>query len=165
VADRRSDPTTKVNSPLREIKADEITWILRDVFRGYVDTNVAFGNKLDLSVNDMTAIEHLLENTELGPVELGHRLGIRSASATAMVDRLEAAGHVERRPHPSDRRRRTLEVTASATKSLMDTVGPLVGDLSSIAEALSPLHRRVVSEYLTAVVNALRAHGEMPELT
>jgi DNA-binding MarR family transcriptional regulator len=160
VPSRRSDPKAKVDSPLRAIKADEITWVLRDVFRGYVDTNVVFGHKLDLSVNDMTAIEHLLENTELGPVELGHRLGIRSASATAMVDRLEEAGHVQRRPHPTDRRRRTLEVTESATRSLMETVGPLVSDLSKIAEALSPEQRVVVSEYLTAVVSALRMHGE-----
>jgi DNA-binding MarR family transcriptional regulator len=165
MAVRRSDPKVHVDSPLREIKADEITWVLRDVFRGYVDTNAVFGNKLDLSVNDMTAIEHLLENTELGPVELGQRLGIRSASATAMVDRLEAAGHVQRRPHPSDRRRRTLEVTPSATQALMNVVGPLVSDLSSIAEALSPHDRVVVSEYLTAVVNTLILHSETPELS
>jgi DNA-binding MarR family transcriptional regulator len=163
VSARRSNSKLKVDSPLRAIEADEVTWVLRDVFRAYADTNVALGQKLDLSVNDMTAIEHLLENSQLGPVELGNRLRIRSASATAMVDRLEAAGHVQRRPHPSDRRRRTLEVTPSASQSLMETLGPLVNDLSIIAEALSPEHRIAVSAYLAAVVNTLRVHGEAPE--
>jgi DNA-binding MarR family transcriptional regulator len=160
MAERRGDPKTPAGNPLDQVKADEITWVLRDVFRGYVETNVAFGHRLDLSVNDMTAVEHVLENAPLGPVELGHRLGIRSASATAMVDRLEAAGHLQRLPHPSDRRRQILQVTETATQSLLATVVPLVGDLSIIAEALSPEHRVIVREYLSAVVEALRHHRE-----
>jgi DNA-binding MarR family transcriptional regulator len=159
---RRPDPSINVDNPFHEIQADEVTWILRNVFTGYTDANAAIGKKLDLSVNDMAAIEHLLFDTDLGPVELGHRLGIRSASATAMVDRLEAAGHVQRRPHPTDRRRRTLEVTPSATQSLMGTLGPLVNELSQIAEALSPEHRVIVSNYLQSVVAALATHAEVP---
>jgi DNA-binding MarR family transcriptional regulator len=159
-ANRRSDPKIAGDNPLNAIQADEVTWVLRDVLRGYVDTNTAFGAKLDLSVNDMTAIEYLLEDSELGPVELGQRLGIRSASATAMVDRLETAGHLQRQPHPTDRRRRTLKVTESASQSLMETVAPLVGDLASIAESLSSAERTVVHDYLLAVVRTLKNHAE-----
>jgi DNA-binding MarR family transcriptional regulator len=160
VPTRHSDPTGNTASPLSAVKADEITWVLRDVFREYVETNAKMGERLHLSVNDLNAIELLIDNSELGPVELGHRLGIKSASATAMVDRLEEAGHLQRRPHATDRRRRTLEVTTEATHSLMQTIGPLIHDLSSIAEALSPKNRVVVGEYLQAVVDALRKHAE-----
>jgi DNA-binding MarR family transcriptional regulator len=48
--------------------------------------------RLGIGDTDMTALEHLFANGPLGPVELGEKLGLRSASATALVDRLEAAG-------------------------------------------------------------------------
>jgi DNA-binding MarR family transcriptional regulator len=77
-----------------------------------------------------------------------------------MVDRLETAGHLQRQPHATDRRRRTLKVTESASQSLMETVAPLVGDLASIAESLSSAERTVVNDYLLAVVQTLKNHAE-----
>jgi DNA-binding MarR family transcriptional regulator len=143
------------------VTADEATWVLRDVLRGNSAVNVALGRQLGLSTTDLAAMEHLLEgDRDLGPVELGHRLGIRSASATALVDRLETAGHLERKPHASDRRRRTLEVTPTALKSVMAALGPIIGDLNAVAESLSTTERAAVTRYLRAIAEVLNAHSE-----
>ncbi len=149
-----------MTNPRELVDADETTWALRNVLRGYAAANVSLARRLDLSPNDLEAMEYLLDDGELGPVELGHRLGIRSASATAMVDRLEAAGHLRRRSHPTDRRRRTLEVTTEANHSLMQTLGPLIGELSEAAAALTPKERARVNQYLVAVAEVLWSYAE-----
>src|SRR5919199_4288009 len=45
---------------------------------------------------------------------LGQAVELSSASVTALVDRLERAGHVQRVRDPADRRRVVLEMTESA---------------------------------------------------
>lgn len=142
------------------VEADETTWALRDVLRGYSATNIALGRTLNLSLNDLSALEHLLDDgADLGPVELGHRLGIRSASATAMVDRLEQAGHLQRKAHPTDRRRRVLAVTDSATNQLMNALGPVIGDLAAISAGLTEAERAAVDRYLKNISAVLWKHA------
>jgi DNA-binding MarR family transcriptional regulator len=154
----RSVPTT--SSAHAPVDADETAWALRDVLRGYSAANVALGRNIGLSSNDLSAMEHLLDGGgDLGPVELGHRLGIRSASATAMVDRLEEAGHLQRMAHPTDRRRRVLHVTENATSELMKTLGPLISDLTSVSTDLSDAERETVIRYLKDVATVLWKHA------
>ncbi len=148
------------------VEADDTTWALREVLRGYVATNVALGRSMHLSPTDLSAMEHLLDGGEdLGPVELGHRLGIRSASATALVDRLEHAGHLQRKPHPTDRRRRMLAVTETATTQLLNTIGPVISDLTAVSAALNDEERATVQRYLTDVSAVLwkRANSTIAE--
>lgn len=44
--------------------------------------------------------------------DLAHHLGISKQAAAQLTERLVAAGYVERRPHPADRRARILNLTA-----------------------------------------------------
>ncbi len=61
---------------------------------------MAMARHLRLNETDLVAMDELVTSVApIGPVELGHWLGFRSASATVMVDRLEAAGHLRRGPH------------------------------------------------------------------
>jgi len=97
----------------------------------------------------------------LGPVELGHRLGgMRSASATALVDRLEAAGHVERRRHPSDRRRLVVVPTDQAEEAGEEAFAPLTVGLDEAAADLSPEERVAVARYLDRVTEAIGSFVE-----
>lgn len=50
--------------------------------------------------------------------ELGRRLGLDPSGLVASLDELEHQGLVERRPHPGDRRRYALHLTASGRKKL-----------------------------------------------
>ena len=77
-----------------------------------------------LSHTELEALRHMMEE-ETGPAELARTLHVTSAAATGIVDRLEARGHVARRPHPSDRRRTQLEVTDSGRGEVMGLLAPL----------------------------------------
>lgn len=66
----------------------------------------------------------LLELTRTGPAiqsQLSEALGCEPPSVTLMTRKLEAAGHIRRRPAPSDRRATIVELTDSG-KALADQV-------------------------------------------
>lgn len=147
------------NQEENSLEAHELSWALRGVTRANAEITRELARRLGLGVNDMTAMDHLLQDGPLGPAELGHLLGIRSASATALVDRLEEAGHVERRPHPTDRRRLVVEPTRHAVEEVLGMIRPLVASLDAVAEELTPDERRVVARYLRRVSEVLGSYG------
>jgi DNA-binding MarR family transcriptional regulator len=82
--------------------------------------------------------------------KMGDRLQVHPTSVTSIVDRLEAAGHVVRRPHPTDGRTVLAEITDSgralvdaATADLVSAdfgVGVLQPEqLSSLSTLLRPI--------------------------
>ncbi|KXK16085.1 MAG: transcriptional regulator, MarR family [Chloroflexi bacterium OLB14] len=57
-----------------------------------------------LNVTDMECMRLLFLKQVATPSELAKHTGLTSGAATAMLDRLENAGLIERRPNPNDRR-------------------------------------------------------------
>lgn len=57
-----------------------------------------------LNVTDMECLRLLFAKGVATPSELARHTGLTSGATTAMLDRLEKAGLIERRPNPDDRR-------------------------------------------------------------
>lgn len=140
--------------------ADDLGELMRAVARAQHKFNVTTARVLALAPNDVWALEHLLADGPLGPAELARRLGMTTASATTLIDRLEAAGHVARRPHPVDRRRLAVVPTAHASAAAYRAIAPFLNELDAAAADLAPEERAVVARYLTQVIAALRTFGE-----
>ena len=70
---------------------------------------------MEMNASDLAALRMLIVREGRGetvsPHQVADHLRISSASTTKLLDRLTAAGHVERRPHPSDRRARIVILT------------------------------------------------------
>lgn len=113
---------------------------------------------LGLGVSDTSALQRLLTHGPEGPVDLGRALGIGSAAATTLADRLERAGHVERRPQAGDRRRLQLVPTEHAAREAGRALAPLVALLDAVENDLDEDARATVGEYLAAVVEAYRTY-------
>jgi DNA-binding MarR family transcriptional regulator len=88
----------------------------------------------------------------MGPRELSERLGITSAAATDLVDRLERAGHLERHRDAVDCRRVHLIPTTSALDQVAKELRPLIAMLEAVAERYSDAERDAVSRYLGDVL-------------
>jgi DNA-binding MarR family transcriptional regulator len=65
--------------------------------------NVIF-EKLGVNGTDMECLGYLLTKRTSTPTELAKYTGLSSGAATAMLDRLEKEGFIERQPNPDDRR-------------------------------------------------------------
>lgn len=100
-----------------------------------------------LTHTEMAVLEHVMEHPT-GPSELAHRLGVTTAAASGIVDRLEARGHVSRDPHPSDRRRTVVSCTDSGREELLGHLMPMFLELARIDADLSPQDREVVLRFL-----------------
>ena len=83
----------------------DVTATLRQLVGASQELNARLSRALDLNSTDSQALELLDREGPMGAADLARRLGIRSASATVLIDRLERAGHVERRRDSADRRR------------------------------------------------------------
>jgi DNA-binding MarR family transcriptional regulator len=142
----------------RRWDAAESTWALWDVMRAATDAGHVLAERMGLPYNDVRALDVLSQSDEaLGPVELGNRLGMRSASATELVDRLEAGGHVRRARHPRDRRRVVVEITDAGRHAVMAQLGPLLARFDRVADGLGPEGSAAVVAYLRAIAAEQRA--------
>jgi len=64
----------------------------------------AMSERQGLNVTDMECLRLLFLRGTATPSELARHTGLTSGATTAMLDRLEKAGLIERRPNPDDRR-------------------------------------------------------------
>lgn len=59
---------------------------------------------LNVTATQAMVLRFLFDRDEVNSSELGSRTELDSATLTGILDRLEAAGIIERRPNPTDRR-------------------------------------------------------------
>jgi MarR family transcriptional regulator, organic hydroperoxide resistance regulator len=72
---------------------------------------LSVAHEFGLAPQQAFAIKHLEPGRALTMSELAQRLHCDNSNVTGIADRLEAAGLAKRRPHPSDRRVKTLVLT------------------------------------------------------
>jgi len=81
-----------------------------------------FRNAMDehagLNTTDMECLRLLFLKGIATPSELARHTGLTSGATTAMLDRLEKAGFIERRPNPDDRRGTLIAPVKSASEKV-----------------------------------------------
>ena len=73
---------------------------------------------LGVGPSESQALSYLLARGPMGQTELANILGVTSGSMTVLIDRLVERDYVERVPHPTDRRRVVVNVSACGEKAL-----------------------------------------------
>lgn len=121
-----------------------------------------------LTDNELAILRFLVQEAagahDVMPREISRHLGISSASTTALIDRLERAGMVERVSHPTDRRSILIAATRQAEEVLADTLEAFERRLLDLTNGLSEEERRDVVTYLTALAEAADATGATQSL-
>ena len=91
---------------------------------------------------------------------LGAAVELSSASVTALVDRLERVGHVERVRDEHDRRRVVLEMTPAAMAAGGEFFGGLQRDLAAAMDSYSDEELDVVRRFLEEMTEVIVRHQE-----
>lgn len=108
---------------------------------------------------ELAALEHLAAaGGGLTPGELGHRLGLTSGGVTALAGRLIDSGHIERAPHPHDRRSRVLTTTAAGDAHLAGFLEPVLAPAQPLLDWLSPAEAQLIQRFVGSLV-ALKQHA------
>ncbi len=144
----------------------EISLALRRMLQAGREMQSAMAQRLGVRLTDVQAVDHVVSAAEpIGTVELGQRLGIRSASATVLVDRLVAAGHLTRERDTRDGRRVVLDTTDHARHEIRKALAPLLADVDTITVSLTDDQAATVLAFLTAVTAAMHGYADTPQVT
>jgi DNA-binding MarR family transcriptional regulator len=104
-----------------------------------------------LGTTESQAISYLTVHGNRGQNELASDLGLSSGASTALVDRLERQGIAERYPHPSDRRRTLVRLTARG-----DAIVTLSHDwLAAGLQDVAPRDREALAATLRSIADRL----------
>lgn len=90
------------------------------------------GESLGVNVTDMECLGVLFFKGVATPSELSRHTGLSSGATTAMLDRLEKANLIKRRPNPDDRRGTLIVIV----KETAEKVGPLFASIRSEQDKL-----------------------------
>ena len=137
----------------------ELVHRLRDIVLRWELAIGEFARTTGLHGTDVRALVGLLDaerrGVEATPSWLAQQLGMTSQATTAVIHRLEAAGHVERLRSRTDGRSTHLQVSDTAVALGWQFFGPLLDGLITTTQALDPDQRAVVKDYLSAASEAL----------
>jgi DNA-binding MarR family transcriptional regulator len=102
--------TTKIDLNKRALIAVRDYGVNLTLFRSAMD------EWLGLNATDTECLRLLFLKGIATPSELARQTGLTSGATTAMLDRLEKVGLIERRPNPDDRRGTLIAPTKSGAK-------------------------------------------------
>ena len=123
----------------------------------------AIRSKLGLNITDAECLSFLSIKGVSTPKAISRYTGLTTGSTTAMLDRLEKAEYIKRKPNPNDRRGALIEINEKWTK----TVGPLVAGIqkaqSELIASYSDEELEIISDFLTRFANNVKKQTEMIE--
>lgn len=114
----------------------------------------ALARRTGLSHTELAVLEHIMEEP-MGPSELAQRVGVTTAAASGIVDRLVTRGHAERKPHPTDGRRTAVVCTGSGREELMAHLMPMFAELARLDADFTEEEREVINRFLVAADRAV----------
>jgi DNA-binding MarR family transcriptional regulator len=114
----------------------------------------ALARQAGITATDLDALEHLEADGPLTQRELGDRLSLTSGAITMLVDRLERAGWVNRRPHPTDRRYLLLELSPNVAERTPPGLAQYHAAIRRLTATIGGKEREIIDAFLAAASDA-----------
>ncbi len=120
----------------------------------------ATAKRMGLEASELAALEHLQAAGAINQRRLGERLSMNPAAITAMIDRLEGRGYVERIPNPEDRRSSLVGITEAGLEESLRHLWPYIEDMKGVEAGFSEEERAVAARFLRAATRATQRAAE-----
>jgi DNA-binding MarR family transcriptional regulator len=108
--------------------------------------NIIF-EKLAVNGTDMECLGFLLSKRISTPTELAKYTGLSSGATTAMLDRLEKGGFIERRPNPDDRRGTLIVLAKSGAEKVAPWFAPVGEAQNELISNYSEKELQLISDF------------------
>lgn len=143
-------------------RREQLVALLQDYAGEAERLGQAFAGRHGLHPTDLHALLAVLRadtaGSPLTPGALGERLGLTTGATTAVVDRLERAGHVRRSRESSDRRRVTLRHGETAATVGAEFFGPLGAKTDELLTGYSDDELDATARFLTEMTALIATH-------
>ncbi len=115
----------------------------------------ATAKRMGIEASELAALEHLQAAGPMTLGRLGERLSMSPGALTALVDRLERRGFVERAPNPGDRRSALVHETEAGLEESLAHLWPYIQEMKAIEESFSEGERAVIARFFSAATEAM----------
>lgn len=127
----------------------QVTGSLRALSTEIDRLDQAAADRYGLNRTDMRALDIIGRAGPLAPTDLARQLGFTTGGVTTVLDRLERAGYIRRRPAPGDRRRLVIEATQATAARDAEVFGGLIGQTSDLLASYTDDQLQVIDDFLT----------------
>ncbi|WP_030806278.1 MarR family transcriptional regulator [Streptomyces sp. NRRL F-2799] len=136
-----------------------------DLIAAHLIGQQEMARRLGLTVTDLTCFGYVLQAGPdlLTAGDLASRIQVTTGAVTGILNRLERAGFVTRRPDPTDRRRVRVAAVPAAVSRVEAAYGPHYVRLMTLFADYSPSELAVITDWFTRAT-AL-AHESRAELS
>ena len=114
---------------------------------------------MDMNATDIAALRMLIMREQRGetvsPHQLAEHLRISTASTTKLLDRLTLSGHLERKPHPHDRRARIVVLTQASRDDFYKHFSVRLRAMRGVTEAYDEAELKVIAQFMGELGRAL----------
>jgi DNA-binding MarR family transcriptional regulator len=149
------DPSVPVSAP----HAAEVIATLLDYRLAEEAMRRRTRDSMRMGTTDLQALRFLIkaqaEQRIVSGRALADHLGMTSASVTALLDRLTTSGHVQRTPHPTNRRSNMITATPGSDEEVRQTLGAMHARMIDAARALSAADAALVQQFLESMTAAV----------
>jgi DNA-binding MarR family transcriptional regulator len=111
----------------------------------------AVGQLLGVNVTDMKCLDIMTLKGSASPSELAEHTGLSTGATTAMLDRLEKAKLIARRPHPTDRRATLVVLSKEAMQKLPAMFESLAKAMETLVLGYSERELKVLVDFFAKV--------------
>ena len=126
-------------------------WIEVSMHRSMRDF-IRFARESGLSMSQMGTLFHLHGRGSCGVTDLGDHLGVTSAAASQMLERLAQQGLILRTEDPSDRRVKQIILTDKGHQVLQESIRARQSWLYDLAEILSDAEKEASITVLSVLI-------------
>lgn len=141
----RPAPPVRLQPP-EGIPAGSLLHLISRIFQELTFRSI---RKWDLQANTCIVLGHLHVYPETcEPAEIAHAARLPRQTITFVLDTLEKQGLAVRQPHPTDRRRKTVHLTAKGHRRAKQVIADMVGIENAALKGLSSREAAAVRDLL-----------------
>jgi len=123
----------------------------------------AVRSRLGLNITDSECLSFLAIKGVLTPKDISHYTGLTTGSTTAMLDRLEHAQFIRRKPNPDDRRGALIEIHEKWTETSRPLVMGVQKEQAELIASYSDAELEIIADFLTRFTDNVNKHTQMIE--
>ncbi|CAM5735485.1 MarR family winged helix-turn-helix transcriptional regulator [Streptomyces hirsutus] len=137
---------------------EQALWAMDRLIATHLVGQHRIAQQVDLNVTDLTCFGFVIGSGDnlLTAGELAERVHVTTGAMTGILNRLERAGYITRRPDPTDRRRVRVAAQPDAVARVREIYEPHYARLTALFADYGPDEIAVLSDWFTRA-NALAA--------
>ncbi|RLD97026.1 MAG: hypothetical protein DRJ13_12895 [Bacteroidetes bacterium] len=129
--------------------------IMHRSMRGYMH----YAREKGLSRSMIGTLFHLIHRDHTGVTDLSEHLGVSSAAASQMLERLVEEGLIQRSENPDDRRMKQIILTDEGHRVIKETIDARLGWLEELTANFSEEEKEQITSALELIINKAKELG------